>query len=99
MVKGLKEYVPSKSYQKQKATEIQINLLMDDGLCKLYGNCSKEVAQNMKASDPTHNEENLQALVTLAVMELQFMHGCDAWKEASAGVTDRDLACPQFRRD
>ncbi len=67
-VKGfLKEYVPSKTYQKQKATEIQINLLMDDGLCKLYGNCSKEVAQNMKASDPTHNEENLQALVTLGV--------------------------------
>ena len=88
MVRGfLKEYVPSKSYQKQKATEIQINLLMDAGLCKLYGNCSKEVAQNMNASDPTHNEENLQALLTLAVMELQFMHGCDVdWNARNDGA-------------
>ena len=23
----------------------------------------------------------------------------EAWTEASAGVTDRDLACPQFRRN
>jgi hypothetical protein len=60
---------------------------MDDGLCKLYGNCSKEVAQNMKASAPKHNEENLQALVTLAVMELQFMHGCDVdWNARNEGA-------------
>jgi len=88
LVKGfLKEYFPSKTYQKQKATEIQIDLLMGDGICKLYGNCSKEVAENMKASDPTHNEENLQALVTLAVMELQFMHGCDVdWNARNDGA-------------
>jgi len=89
LVKGfLKEYVPSKTYQKQKATEIQIDLLMGDGICKLYGNCSKEVAQNMKASDPTHNEENIQALVTLAVMELQFMHGCDVDWNANKDQAD-----------
>jgi hypothetical protein len=88
MVNGFfKEYVTAKSYQKQNATEIPINLLMDDGLCKLYGNCSKEVALNMKASAPKHNEENLQALVTLAVMELQFMHGCDVdWNARNDGA-------------
>jgi hypothetical protein len=41
----------------------------------------------MKASDPTHNEENIQALVTLAVMELQFMHGCDVdWNANKEGA-------------
>ena len=82
LVKGFfKEYIPNKTYQKQTATEIPVDLLMDDGICQLYGNLSKEVAQNMKAPDPAHNEENLQALVTLAVMELQFFCGCDVeWK-------------------
>lgn len=94
LVKGFfKEYIPNKTYQKQTATEIPVDLLMDDGMCQLYGNLINEVAQNMKSPDPAHNEENLQALVTLAVMELQFMHGCNVdWKaqRGSAGLSSAE---------
>ncbi len=66
--------------------------VMDEGMCRLYGNCSQDVVQNMKAHDTAQAEANLEALVTLAVMELQFMHSCNVnWdvKAISAGLSDR----------
>ena len=73
-VKGFfKEYNPRENYQKQTNHSIPIDLLMDKGTCTLYKDCSKEVAKKMDA----HDKPAIEALVTLAVMELQFMHGCD----------------------
>ena len=73
-VKGFfKEYNPGENYQKQTNHLIPIDLLMDKGTCTLYKDCSKEVAKKMDA----HDKPAIEALVTLAVMELQFMHGCD----------------------
>jgi hypothetical protein len=94
VVKGFfKEYIPAKTYQKQTATGITIDLLMDEGMCGLYEDLSKDVAKNMQAPDPAHIQENLQSLVTLAVMELQFMHGCNVdWnakeERGGAGLED-----------
>jgi hypothetical protein len=39
--------------------------------------------------------ENTNEKIVLKTSESQRA----AWTEASAGVTDRDLACPQFRRN
>jgi len=92
-VKGFfKEYDPAKSFQKQITTDVEIQLSMDDGMRALYGDCSRDVAQNMKkrVHDSVQAEANLEALVSLAVMELQFIHGCNIdWevKAISAGLS------------
>jgi hypothetical protein len=97
-VKGFfKKFQPSKTYQMQTQSEIPIELIMDEGTCGVYGDGSRAMAQ--KIDD--HSKENIEALVALAVMELQFFRGCDVeWKTKddktpsqaalSDGADDRD---------
>jgi hypothetical protein len=81
----------------QTQSDIPIELIMDEGTCGVYGDGSRAMAQ--KIDD--HSKENIEALVALAVMELQFFRGCDVeWKTKddktpsqaalSDGADDRD---------
>ncbi len=56
---------------------------MDKQLCKLYGESSRDFSRNI---DP-HAKQNIELLANLAVMELQFMHGCALdWRASSGGA-------------
>ena len=78
-VKGFfNEFQPKVPYQRQTQSDILIELIMDEGTCGTYGDCSRAMAE--KIDD--HSKENIEALVALAVMELQFFRGCDVdWKK------------------
>ena len=72
-VRGLfKIYQKHKSYQSQETKPQRIELAMDAVQCRVYGECSRAFAEKIDDS----SEENIKALAALAVMELQFMHGC-----------------------
>ena len=93
-VKGFfKEYQPAKSFQAQRKSDIAVELIMDEGTCGMYEEISREMAE--KIDD--HSKENIEALVSLAVMELQYFRGCDVdWKKkdgasaVSSGEEDDD---------
>ena len=63
------------------AAKQDILLAMDKDLCELYRDMSQEALINIDKSA----EDNIQHLATLAVMELQFMHGCGIEWGASGG--------------
>ena len=67
------DYDVSKTFQSQKPTDQHIALALDAQHCRLYGDRSREFAQKFDES----NKANIEALISLAIMELQFMHGCD----------------------
>ena len=88
----IQNYLIAKLYKDQIRPDIPIELAMDENLCKLYETCSREFQQKMDV----HDKSNMQALVSLAVMELQFMHGCDVeWKlPADAGNSASQALSP-----
>jgi hypothetical protein len=56
---------------------------MDKQLCKLFGESSRDFSRNI---DP-HAKQNIELLANLAVMELQFVHGCALdWRASSGGA-------------
>ena len=76
------EFHTSKTYQRQTQSDIPIDLIMDEDACGLYTDCSRAMAE--KIDD--HSKENIEALVALAVMELQFFRGSDIdWKKEDPG--------------
>ena len=89
-VKGFfKEFNPTKAYQRQTQSDIPIDLIMDEGTCGLYDDCSRSMAK--KIDD--HSKENIEALVALAVMELQFFRGSDVdWKKKDGEAPEQTLS-------
>ena len=75
-----------KYFQKQTQSDIPIELIMDEGL---YEDCSRAMAE--KIDD--HSKENIEALVALAVMELQFFRGSDVdWKKEDVEAPEQALS-------
>ena len=89
-VKGFfKEFHPVKSYQRQIQSDVPIDLIMDEGTCGLYGDCSRDMA----AKIDDHSKENIESLVALAVMELQFFRGSDVdWKKEDVEAPEQALS-------
>ena len=73
------EYESKKTWQAQTRHAKEIELAMDKELCRLYGESSRDFQKNIEVS----TKSNIELLSTLAVMELQFMHGCGiGWKQS-----------------
>ena len=68
-------------YFSQTTENQEIPLAMDRALRKQYKKMSKEALENIDKSE----EANIEHLVSLAVIELQFMHGCGVDWRASGG--------------
>jgi len=93
-VRGLfSVYDRSKTYQSQPQSNQRIDLAMDELQCRAYGDCSRAFAKDIDVS----SEKNINALAALAVMELQFMHGCavDWSKRGGDGGTASGAASSQ----
>ena len=98
VTKGLfRDYQTKLKYQEQPQSEIPIELAMDEDMCRLYGQCSREFQLKLDV----HEKSNMEALVSLAVMELQFMHGSDVeWKRpADAGNSASQALSPGAEGD
>lgn len=87
------EYETKKTIQAQTRHAKVIELAMDKELCRLYGESSREFEKNIEVS----TKSNIELLCTLAVMELQFMHGCGVgWKQSGVhGGTAAGAGSPQ----
>ena len=68
-------------YFSQTTENQEIPLAMDRALRKQYKKMSKEALENIDKSE----EANIQHLAALAIIELQFMHGCGVDWRASGG--------------
>ena len=69
-------------YFSQTTENQEIPLAMDRALRKQYKKMSKEALENIDKSE----EANIEHLVSLAVIELQFMHGCGiGWGPSGGG--------------
>jgi hypothetical protein len=91
------DYQTKLKYQEQLQSDIPIELAMDEDMCKVYGDCSKEIQRKLDV----HDKSNMEALVSLAAMELQFMHGSDVeWKRpADAGNSASQALSPGAEGD
>ena len=80
-----KDFDKTKHYFSQPPQNVvkqDILLAMDTDLCEQYMNMSKEALENIDKSA----EANIQHLAALAVIELQFMHGCGiGWGPSGGG--------------
>lgn len=77
-----KDFDKNKHFLAQpKPVKQDIPLAMDEALCTQYGKMSKEALENIDKSA----EANLEHLAALAVIELQFMRGCEIGWGASGG--------------